>query len=131
MVSRDHPRWPARSYMRTIATSRESVRTHPMTNYCADRTGLYAGRAEKYRRPRDKMMGRMSTLRIKVIVGSSRANRFSEKVAQWIYAEAQKRTDLDVELLDLRDYPLPFFEEPMPPGLARDGYTNPDVVKWR
>ena len=33
--------------------------------------------------------------------------------------------DLDVELLDLRDYPLPFFEEAMPPGMAKDGYTNP------
>ena len=73
----------------------------------------------------------MSTLKIKVIVGSSRPNRFSEKAAQWIFDLAKKRTDLDVELLDLRDYPLPFFEEAMPPGLAKDGYTNPAVVKWR
>jgi len=73
----------------------------------------------------------MSTLKIKVIVGSTRANRFSEKPAQWIFAEAKKRADLDVELLDLRDYPLPFFEEAMPPGMAKDSYTNPVVVKWR
>ena len=44
---------------------------------------------------------------------------------------AKKRTDLDVELLDLRDYPLPFFEEAMPPGMAKDQYSNPVVVKWR
>ena len=43
----------------------------------------------------------------------------------------KKRAGLDVELLDLRDYPLPFFEEPMPPGMARDAYTNPVVVRWR
>jgi NAD(P)H-dependent FMN reductase len=73
----------------------------------------------------------MSALKIKVIVGSTRANRFSEKPAQWIFDLAKTRTDLDVELLDLRDYPLPFFEEAMPPGLAKDGYTNPAVVKWR
>jgi NAD(P)H-dependent FMN reductase len=73
----------------------------------------------------------MSTLKIKVIVGSTRANRFSEKPAQWIFDLAKKRSDLDVEMLDLRDYPLPFFEEAMPPGLAKDGYTNPAVVKWR
>jgi len=73
----------------------------------------------------------MSTLRIKVIVGSTRANRFSEKPAQWIFDAARKRADLDVELLDLRDYPLPFFEEAMPPGMAKDGYTNPAIVKWR
>ena len=73
----------------------------------------------------------MSTLKIKVIVGSTRANRFSEKPTQWILDLAKKRTDFDVELLDLRDYPLPFFEEAMPPGLAKDGYTTPAVVKWR
>jgi NAD(P)H-dependent FMN reductase len=73
----------------------------------------------------------MSTLRIKVIVGSTRANRFSEKPAQWIFNLAKARPDLEVELLDLRDYPLPFFEEPFPPGLAKDNYTNPAVVKWR
>ncbi len=73
----------------------------------------------------------MSTLNLKVIVGSTRANRFSEKPATWIVNEARKRAGLDVELLDLRDYPLPFFEEAMPPGLAKDGYTNPVVVRWR
>jgi NAD(P)H-dependent FMN reductase len=73
----------------------------------------------------------MSTLKIKVIVGSTRANRFSEKPAQWISGLAKQRADLDVELLDLRDYPLPFFEEGMPPGMAKDGYTNPAVVRWR
>jgi NAD(P)H-dependent FMN reductase len=73
----------------------------------------------------------MSTLKIKVIVGSTRANRFSERTSQWMLDLAKKRTDLDVELLDLRDYPLPFFEEALPPGLAKDGYTNPAVVKWR
>jgi NAD(P)H-dependent FMN reductase len=73
----------------------------------------------------------MSTLKIKVIVGSTRANRFSEKPAAWIFDAAKKRSDLDVELLDLRDYPLPFFEEAMPPGMAKDQYTNPTIVKWR
>jgi len=73
----------------------------------------------------------MSTLRIKIILGTTRPNRFGEKPAQWMFELAKQRQDLDVELLDLRDYPLPFFEEPLPPGLAKDGYTNPVVVKWR
>ena len=73
----------------------------------------------------------MSTLNIKVIVGSTRPNRFSEKPSQWIYGLARQRADLAVELLDLRDFPLPFFEEALPPGLAKDEYTNPVVVKWR
>src|SRR5687768_18412255 len=74
----------------------------------------------------------MSTpLKIKIIVGSTRANRFSEKPSQWIFELAKQRTDLDVELLDLRDYALPFFEEALPPGYAKDNYDNPIVIKWR
>lgn len=73
----------------------------------------------------------MSALNIKVIVGSTRANRFSEKPAQWILGLAKQRADLNVELLDLRDYPLPFFEEALPPGLAKDEYQNPVVRAWR
>jgi NAD(P)H-dependent FMN reductase len=73
----------------------------------------------------------MTPLKIKLIVGSTRANRFSEKAAAWMFEEAKKRTDLEVEKLDLRDYPLPFFEEALPPIAAQDGYTNPAVVRWR
>jgi NAD(P)H-dependent FMN reductase len=73
----------------------------------------------------------MNPLNIKIILGSTRANRFGEKTFQWISEEAKKRTEFDVETLDLRDYPLPFFEEPLPPGLAKDSYDNPAVVRWR
>ena len=74
----------------------------------------------------------MSRLNIKVIVGSTRQNRFSEKAAQWIFTEAQKRASIDVELLDLRDYPMPFFEEAIPPGMqGPKGYSQPVVARWR
>ena len=73
----------------------------------------------------------MSTLNVKIIIGSTRANRFSEKPSQWMAGLAAARQDLSVEVLDLRHYPLPFFEEPLPPGLAKDQYDNPVVQKWR
>jgi NAD(P)H-dependent FMN reductase len=73
----------------------------------------------------------MTKLNIKIIIGSTRENRFSEKPSQWIFGLAKQRPELDVELLDLRDYPLPFFEEPFPPAFARDNYTHPVVVQWR
>ena len=71
----------------------------------------------------------MSTLKIKVIVGSTRANRFSEKPTQWILDLAKKRTDFDVELLDLRDYPLPFFNEAASPAWAPS--QNEVAQKWQ
>jgi NAD(P)H-dependent FMN reductase len=73
----------------------------------------------------------MNKLNIKLIVGSTRANRFSEKPAQWIHDLAAARPEIELERLDLRDYPLPFFEEPLPPGFARDNYTNPAIIRWR
>lgn len=72
----------------------------------------------------------MATLKLKVIVGSTRQNRFSEKPAQWIFSEAQKLNDVDVELLDLRDYEMPYLSSPMPPAMAAGKYDNEVVQKW-
>jgi len=70
-----------------------------------------------------------SALKIKIIIGSTRPNRFSEKPAHWICQEAKTRDGLDVDLLDLRDYPLPFFDEA--PQVLRTGvYVNPVATRW-
>ena len=69
-------------------------------------------------------------LKIKVIIGSTRKGRFSERPAEWIFNEAKKLPDVDVEMLDLRDYPMPFFEEPESPSYKKAPYANPVVAKW-
>src|SRR5262245_48304853 len=71
-----------------------------------------------------------SPLKIHVIIGSTRPNRFSEKAAQWIYEIAQEREALAVELVDLRDYPLPFFDEPMSPMRLNGAYSNEVAHQW-
>ena len=53
----------------------------------------------------------MSKPNIGVIIGSTREHRFGEKPAKWIARLAEARGDLNVELIDLRDYPMPFFDE--------------------
>jgi NAD(P)H-dependent FMN reductase len=53
----------------------------------------------------------MSKPKIAVVIGSTRVNRFGDKPAAWIAAIAKARGELDVEIVDLRDYPLPFFDE--------------------
>lgn len=53
----------------------------------------------------------MSKLKIAVIISSTRDARFGEKPAQWILDKAKERPELDVELVDLRDFDLPFFNE--------------------
>jgi NAD(P)H-dependent FMN reductase len=49
--------------------------------------------------------------RIAVIIGSTRASRFADKPAEWIFGLARQRADWDVELVDLRDFDLPLFDE--------------------
>ena len=50
-------------------------------------------------------------LKIGMIVGSTRPNRFADTPAKWLLDGAAERTDLKLEALDLRDYKLPFFNE--------------------
>ncbi|RUT35160.1 NADPH-dependent oxidoreductase [Arsenicitalea aurantiaca] len=71
----------------------------------------------------------MSKLKIAVILGSTRDARFGEKPAQWIFDLASKREDLDVELLDLRDFDLPFFNEVASNAWAPS--TDPKVIAWQ
>ena len=54
--------------------------------------------------------------RIGIVIGSTREGRFGEKPAHWIHEIAKQRTDLAFELIDLRDHPLPFFNEPRSPA---------------
>jgi len=70
-----------------------------------------------------------SRIKIKVIIGSTRKNRFSDKPGHWIYTEAKNKTD-EVEILDLRDYPMPFYNEPVSPAMSGGKYSNEIVNKW-
>jgi NAD(P)H-dependent FMN reductase len=53
----------------------------------------------------------MTKPRIAILIGTTRATRFGDTVAKWIYDIAAFRHDLEIELVDLRDYPMPFFDE--------------------
>lgn len=49
--------------------------------------------------------------KIALIIGSTRPTRFADKPAQWMLKQAQARDDMEVELVDLRDFDLPLFAE--------------------
>jgi NAD(P)H-dependent FMN reductase len=40
------------------------------------------------------------------------------------------RADLEAELVDLRDYPLPFFDQPMSPVRTQRNYPNEATARW-
>ncbi|MER8632466.1 MAG: NAD(P)H-dependent oxidoreductase [Mesorhizobium sp.] len=53
----------------------------------------------------------MSKPKIAIVIGSTRAARFADVPTQWIAKIAKSHADIDVEIVDLRDFPLPFFDE--------------------
>ena len=70
------------------------------------------------------------TFNIKVIAGSTREGRFSDKAAAWIVEEIKKQEGVVVEALDLRDYGMPFFNEPMSPSFKQEPYKNEAVARF-
>jgi NAD(P)H-dependent FMN reductase len=71
----------------------------------------------------------MSKLKIAVIVSSTRPTRFGDKPAQWIVDKANERAEIQAELVDLRDFDLPFFDE-MASNLWMPS-SNPKAVAWQ
>lgn len=70
----------------------------------------------------------MSKPKIGIVVGTTRQGRFGDKPAEWIHGIASTRSNLEVELIDLRDYPLPLFDEPASPAWAAP--TNLVAQRW-
>jgi NAD(P)H-dependent FMN reductase len=69
----------------------------------------------------------MAKPKIAVISSTTREARSSEKPAKWIYGVTAARADMSVELIDLRDYPMPFFDEPA----SNDRMPSNDEVAQR
>lgn len=49
--------------------------------------------------------------KIALIISSTRASRFGDVPAQWMLEKAKAHAGMDIELVDLRDYDLPLFDE--------------------
>jgi NAD(P)H-dependent FMN reductase len=71
----------------------------------------------------------MSKLKIAIVISTTRATRFGHKPAEWVKSIAAERSDMAVEILDLRDYPMPFFDE-----VASNAWlptTNEVAQRWQ
>ena len=71
-------------------------------------------------------------LQLKIVVGSTRPTRATDKVVPWVVRRAEGHGAFDVEVLDLRDWNLPMFAEHM--GSIGDfsdpTYSQPVVKRW-
>ena len=66
--------------------------------------------------------------KIAIIVGSTREGRMTDKLAAWVQKEVASKAD--TEVLDLRDYPMPFFDEAISPRYNPQRAAEPAVQKW-
>ena len=67
-------------------------------------------------------------IKIAIILGSTRPNRNGKAVTKWVYEIAQKRTDAEFELVDIKDFNLPLLDEPAPPIMGQ--YSKPHTKAW-
>jgi len=71
-------------------------------------------------------------LALKIVIGSTREGRAADLVTPWVVARAREQGSFEVDLLDLRDWPLPMFAETMQTigNLADPAYSDPIVREW-
>src|SRR5689334_6071707 len=68
--------------------------------------------------------------RIAVILASTREGRRGEGFAKWILKLLSERPGIEVELLDLRDYPIGAYTEAQMPGQVEKAYTDETLRRW-
>jgi NAD(P)H-dependent FMN reductase len=69
-------------------------------------------------------------MKLGIVVGTTRQNRKTLQQAKWVAKGAQQTEDVEVELVDLKDYPMPFFDEPISPRYNPDRKIDPAAVPW-
>ena len=70
--------------------------------------------------------------KLQIIIGSTRESRAANIVAPWVIERAKARDEFEVEVLDLRDWPLPMFAEHRGTigDFADPTYSEPIVRSW-
>jgi len=69
-------------------------------------------------------------MKLGIIIGTTRQGRVSAREAKWVLKAANKMEDVEAEVVDLRDYPMPFFDEPISPRYNQDREIDPAAVPW-
>ncbi|SHI01191.1 NADPH-dependent FMN reductase [Pollutimonas bauzanensis] len=67
-------------------------------------------------------------LKLQVIICSTRPGRVGPSVARWFNEVAARHAGFDTTLIDLADFNLPLYDEPLHPRLQK--YENEHTKKW-
>jgi NAD(P)H-dependent FMN reductase len=69
-------------------------------------------------------------MKLAIIIGTTRQGRKTEQQAKWVFKAAKEQKDVEAELVDLRDYPMPFFDEPISPRYNPNREVEAAVKPW-
>ena len=62
--------------------------------------------------------------KIAIVTGSIRQGRQSRTVANWVKSIADRRADVDFEVVDIAEFALPLWDEAVPPSWAPGGTST-------
>lgn len=69
-------------------------------------------------------------MNIKIIVGSTREGRYSDKIAAWVLEQFEKHQSVTAEIVDLKDFEMPFFDQPVSPLYNQSPYPHEAVIRF-
>lgn len=69
-------------------------------------------------------------MKIGIVIGSIREGRFGESVGAWVKSVADKRSDAEYEIIDLKSFDVPLLTSNTMPGMANKKYDSPQVTAW-
>jgi NAD(P)H-dependent FMN reductase len=69
-------------------------------------------------------------MKLAIIVGATREGRKTLQQAKWVFNSAKEVEGIDAELVDLKDYPMPFFDEPVSPRYNPNRTPVAEAKKW-
>jgi NAD(P)H-dependent FMN reductase len=69
-------------------------------------------------------------MKLAIVVGATREGRKTLQQAKWVFNNAKQMKGVEAELVDLKEYPMPFFDEPISPRYNPDRKIDPAAVPW-
>jgi NAD(P)H-dependent FMN reductase len=68
------------------------------------------------------------TKKVAVIISSTRPTRIGAHIANWVVTKLPQNADVSYEIIDLAEWNLPMFNEPLPPMMGQ--YQFDETKKW-
>jgi NAD(P)H-dependent FMN reductase len=69
-------------------------------------------------------------VKLGIVIGSIRQGRVTDRLAKWVANEAKETHGFETSIIDLKDFPMPLFDEAISPQFNPDRKAPKDVQVW-